>query len=127
MTCKVKMAVFRRMEERVRNAELRATATERTIAEDRTTLRRLIPKLVALSGERVPGTTDSAEPLFRICVDLDPHMIRRAFTHGDSYGEIHMIGLEVGYMVSKELRTINFARYRTADVPSYPFRPTRIG
>lgn len=49
---------------------------------------------------------------FRLQVDLDEHFVHEAFIHGNDRMMLEYTARHVGHMVSQELRTLNFQRFR---------------
>ena len=81
-------------------------------------LKRVVPKLVAVSRDR--RATDSPD-LFRLCIDLDPFLIREAFLFGNDSKAIDYVSDMIGAHVRRELHTVNMHRFESDLVRSRRF------
>ena len=87
---------------------------------ERVRLQDLIAKLI-----RVKAWRDQPSNTFRCEVSFSDEFVYQCFVHGEDQAHIEYVAKMLARQVERELRTINFARFR--DYPSAPSRGQRIG
>ena len=65
-------------------------------------------KLAKISVQRNPENLS-----YRICVELDSHMIQSGMIHGNDHQFIEYLGEEIGHKAARQMREINYERWET--------------
>jgi hypothetical protein len=91
----------------VKNATFQSN---KTIEEKEAILDDLLPRLFKVTVQETPRFLD--RPTYMIQIPFNTQMLYECFMHGDSQKAIEYLARRMSFEFEREIRTINFARFR---------------